>query len=138
MCESLPEVLWIDEDQGELSAVAWIIASCGAQVKHALSVRDGLTMLKSIRPAAIVLDIIVRVGETQVAPQPYSGFAVWCELDPELRAKTLVLSMVPFDQLGEFVGLTKERFFWKIDLVNHLQDFEQALRNILRSQETTT
>lgn len=135
MCESLPEVLWIDEDQGELSAVAWVIANCGARVKRALTVRDGLTMLSTMRPAAIVLDIIVRVGETQEARQPYSGLAVWCKLDPELRARTLVLSMVPFDQLSDFADLTKDRFFWKIDLVNHLQEFEQALRDILRDQE---
>jgi len=135
MSPARPKVLWIDEDYWELPVVGWLVARCGAVVQSAFTVEEGLDILSKCgpesRPAAIILDAIVRSALKEKTRERFSGLEVWARLDPEERARTIVLSVVPYDQLASESDIPREQFFWKIELDKRLQEFEDRLRAIL-------
>jgi hypothetical protein len=136
MSQTPPKVLWIDEDYWEHVPVGWSVAQCGAVLQLALTVEDGIAILEKTRPdcqpAAIILDVIVRSALNEKTRPRFSGLEVWDRLDQRRRARTLVLSVVPYERFAPEHGIRPDQFFWKIELDKHMQEFEDRLRAILQ------
>ncbi len=105
MIEARPRVLWIDEDQGMWSRVKWMIARCGAVVEPAFTVEQGLQALSAAGaadpPDVVLLDLIVRSSLHERSRERYSGLQVWNALSDDLKKRTLILSVVPYELLQE-------------------------------------
>ena len=132
------QVLWIDEEQGDLSSVAWTISRTGARVFAALSVAEARDAMHAGEWDAIILDAIVRRGGAADATDRYSGLAVWEAMTETQRDRTLVLSVVPQGRVCDRFKIPLSRVYWKLNLDAMLPQFEEHLRSIIEGHETVT
>lgn len=138
MNNSTPTVLWIDEEQRDRFDIENEIYRSGARLRRAFSLAEALEALDTVRPDAIILDMILDKGDASSDEDRYTGLTVWRQLEPSLRDRTIVLSFVKHEDLPSELGIPEGHAFWKLELSGgrgraRLREFGEALRAILRS-----
>ena len=135
-------ILWVDDDLDDFPAVRRAIVKTEEQLKPAYSIREAVDWLKEgSEPSAVILDAYTPLGGYVVKsdnhgsssgepPRRYTGLLLLAEF-PALKRRTIFLTIVPKDNLIQ-AGLDPAvKFFSKLDLGPHLEDFKKDLEQLV-------
>lgn len=109
----VPNVMWVDEQQGLWMALADHMEKRGVKVWPILDARQCLEALEERTWSVVVLDMIIARGG--VVPQLRKSPGAWLfeQLPDRLKARALVFSVVTPDIVRKECDLREDRVFCK-------------------------